>query len=520
MIFKKPYAFFIKYFRLINLLLVLLFGYLGYKLNLIRVVMNDIYRGSVTNYSSLGATYIGFKMYLLLFVIVLILIGIFLLLKRKEKPLKDYLFAILYLFILFIYLLFVSNVFVTLDEIIIEQTSLKLYTDISFLIIIPLFYFIVKFFLIVIGFSLSKFNFTKDIIELKQEEKDNEEVEVIFDKNSYKYKRGIRKWFRELKYYFLENKFLITVIIGIVVIGIGITLFSLNLFDSNKVRVGEQFNAGLFSYKVVDVYETKYDLNYNQIQDGSKFVVASVNVRNNASDATSVDFKRIRLIYGNSYVYANNYFNKFFLDLGTPYNNEPIKSGELKNYLFVFKVPITYKSSKYSLKFYDKLTVKNEETVGSYKGIKISVDNLDKKRDEKNLNINENTIFNKKKYGGSNLTISNYDIKSSYVYEENNKTNIVRDKDINNVLLILDYKLELDSKYNLSNYFNTSKEFFDKFTSIEYTYNGKTKIVNNVSVVADVDNKVMLSVPYEVGQAMGINLCLNFRDVKIVYKLK
>lgn len=482
--------------------------------------MDDIYRGSVTNYSSLGSSYIGFKMYLLLFVIGVILGGIFLLLKRKEKPLKDYLFAILYLFIVFVYLLFVSNVFVTLDETIIEQTSLKLYSDISFLIIVPLFYFIVKYFLIVIGFSLSKFNFTKDIIELKQEEKDNEEVEVIFDKNTYKYKRGIRKWFRELKYYFLENKFLITVIIGIVVLVLGITLFSLNLFNSNEVRVGEQFNAGVFSYKVVDVYETKYDLNYNQVQDGSKFVIASVNVRNNGSDASSVDFKRIRLIYGNSYVYANNYFNKFFLDLGIPYNNEPIKSGELKNYVFIFKVPSTYKSSKYSLKFYDKLTVLNEETVGSYKEIKVSADNLDKKREEKSLNINENTIFNKKKYGSSNLTISNYDIKSSYSYSVDNKTSIVRDKDINKILLILDYKLELDKEYDLSNYFDNASEFFDKFVGIEYTYNGKSKVVSNVSVVADVDNKVMLSVPYEVGQATNINLFLNFRDVKIIYKLK
>ena len=376
MVFKKPYAFLIKYFRLINLLLVLLFGYLGYKLSLVRTVMDDIYRGDTTNYSSLGSTYIGFRMYLLLFIILILLVGIFLLLKRKNKPLKDYLFSIVYLFVIFIYLMFVSNVFVTLDETIIEQTSLKLYTDISFLIIIPLFYFIVKFFLIVIGFSLNKFNFTKDIIELKQEEKDNEEVEVIFDKNTYKYKRGIRRWFRELKYYFLENKFLITVIFGVILGIFGITFLSLNLFNSNKVRVGENFNAGLFTYKVVDVYETQNDLNYNILQDGSKFVIASINVKNNATEASTIDFKRIRLLYGEDYVYANNYFNKFFLDLGTPYNNEPIKSGDLKNYLFIFKVPSTYKSNKYKMKFYDRITVENEEIVGTYKEIKISADNL------------------------------------------------------------------------------------------------------------------------------------------------
>ena len=520
MVFKKPYAFLIKYFRIINLLLVFLLIYIGYKLNLLRDVMGDIYSGDITNFSSLSSNYIGFKLYFVLFITVIILICIFLLLKRKDKPLKDYLFSLFYLFIIFVYLMFISSVFVTLDETIIEQTSLKLYTDIAFIIIVPIIYFVVKFFLMVIGFNLSKFNFSKDILELKQEEKDNEEVEVVFNKNTYKYKRGIRKWFRELKYYFLENKFLITIIVTIIGVVLGIVLFSFNFVNSNKVRVGESFNAGTFQYKVVNMYETLYDLNNNIVQDGSKFVIVSMNVRNISAEASIIDFKRIRLLYNGDYVYANNYFNKFFLDLGTPYNNEPIKTGDLKNYIFIFKVPSTYKSKKYTLKFYDRLTVENEETVGSYKEINFSTSNLDKKCEEKILNLNENTIFNKKKYGNSNLTISNYEIKNSYIYTYDNKTSIIRDKDINNILLIIDYKLELDDVNDLSNYFTSSEEFFDKFTSVEYTYNGKVKVVNNINIVAETDNKIMLSVPYEVQNASNINLVLNFRDVKIIYKLK
>ena len=402
MVFKKPYAFLIKHFKLINLLLVFLLSYLCYKLSLLRTVIVDIYSGNITNYSSLSSTYIGFKLYLVLTITGVILVGIFLLLKKKDKPLKDYLFSLLYLVVVFIYLMFVSSVFVTLDETIVEQTSLKLYTDIAFLIILPLIYFIVKFFLMGIGFNLSKFNFSKDMLELKQEEKDNEEVELVFDKNTYKYKRGIRKWFRELKYYFLENKFLITIILGIVGLILGVTLFSFKFLNSNKVRVGENFTAGTFQYKVVDMYETRYDLNNNIVQDGSKFVIASINVRNISTESSSIDFKRIRLLFGEDYVYANNYFNKFFQDLGNIYNNEYIKSNDLKNYLFIFKVPSNYKSKKYVLKFYDRVSIENEEFIGSYKEVSIKADNLDKNKNEKNLNLNENTIFNKKNYGKSN----------------------------------------------------------------------------------------------------------------------
>ena len=520
MVFRKPYAFLIKYFKIINLVLVFLLSYISYKLSLLRTVIADIYSGDITNFSTLGATYIGFKLYLAILITGVILVGIFLLLKRKDKPLKDYLFSLLYLIVIFIYLMFISSVFITLDETIVEQTSLKLYTDIAFLIIIPIIYFIVKFFLMSIGFNLNKFNFSKDILELKQEEKDNEEVEVVFDKNTYKYKRGVRKWFRELKYYFLENKFLITIIIGIVALVLVVTLFSFNFLNSNKVRVGETFVAGSFQYKVVNMYETKYDLNSNIIQDGSKFVIASINVRNIAAQSSSIDFKRIRLLYGENYVYANNYFNKFFQDVGTLYNNEPIKSGDLKNYIFIFKVPSSYKSKKYVLKFYDRVAVENEEFVGSYKEIKISADSLDKNKNEKVLNLNENTIFNKKNYGKSNLTLTNYEIKSSYIYTENDKSTIIRDKDINNLLLILDYKLELDNKVDLKKYFVNSKEFFDKYSSVEYIYNDRTKVVGNVNVIADINNKVIISVPYEIQDATSMKFVLNFRDVKIIFNLK
>ena len=225
-------------------------------------------------------------------------------------------------------------------------------------------------------------------------------------------------------------------------------------------------------------------------------------------------------MYGEDILYANNYFNNFFQDLGNTYNNDRLKSGDLKNYIFIFKVPSNYKSKKYVLKFYDRVAVDNEEFVGSYKEIKISSDNLDKNKNEKILNLNENTIFNKKNYGKSNLTLNNYEIKSSYIYNENDKSIIIRDKDINNVLLILDYKLELDNKLDLTNYFENSKEFFNKFSSVEYTFNDKVKVVDNINVLADINNKVMISIPYEIQNASSIKFILNFRDVKLIFNLK
>lgn len=520
MVFKKPYAFLIKYFKIINLILVILFSFLTYKLYLISNVVSDIYLGNITNYSSLNSTYIGFKMFLLIFIIVLIIGVIILLLRKKKKPLNDYLYGLLYVFFILCYLIFVSNIFFTLNETIIEQTDLRLYRDIAFLIIIPLIYFIVKYLLIVIGFNINKFNFTNDIIELKQEEKDNEEVEINFDKNTYKYKRRVRRGIREFKYYILENKFIFIIILGIILIGLFIAFFSFNLFNNNKVGINENFIAGGFIYKVLNIYESQYDLNHKPIKDDSKFVIMKVNVKNINSSSSNIDFKRIRLLYNDDYVYANNFFNKYFLDYGIPYNNQVLKTNEPYNYVFIFEVPKTYKKNKYVIKFYDRVLIEEDEFKGSYKEIKVKVnkDNID--RNVKNLSLNENTVFNKNKYGSSNITLLGYEIKNNYVYKNGETSKVIRDKDINKTLLIVDYKMNLDKDYVLSEYFSNHIDFFDKFVSISYTYNGKEKVYDKVKAVGNVDNKIMLSLPYEIHKAENISFILNFRDVKIVYKLK
>lgn len=512
MVFKKPYAFFIKYFRIINLALVLLMVYLGYKMNLLHQAVNDIYMGNLTNYTNLDIDFIGFSMYFLLFLITIFIIIIILTLKRKDKPYKDYLFNIIYNIFLIAYFLSMSNLFLTLNETIVEITDLKLYTDISLLIIIPLLYFIVKYILIVIGFDLKKFNFAKDIIEMKQNKEDNEEVELIFDKNTYKVKRGIRKYFRELKYYVLENRMFIG-IIGLIVIIIGIvSIFSINLFKTNKVSKNETFNLNGFSYKISDVYETEYDSNHNLIRKDNKYVITSINVRCLNNLGSSIDYKKIRLFYDNEYSYSSNFYNKYFYDLGNPYKGEVIKTGENYNYIFIFQVPKSYKSNKY--------TIKISDGYGNYKELKTSAQKLDKVRNNKEVNLNENTIFNKKRYGESNITINNYQIMNTFVYNNGEKNVIIRDKDINKVLLVLDYKLSIDSNYPIKEYFKNDKDFFSNFSNIIYTINNKEKIINDVKALNAIDGKAMLSVPYQIKDATNINFILNFRDTKVVYKLK
>ena len=512
MVFKKPYAFLIKYFRLINMILSSLLVFLCYRLNLLRIVLNNIYIGRETNYSLVQEKYIGFLMYFLVFLIAAILIIIIILLKKKKKPLNDYLYNIIYLAIILAYLLSVDNLLTTLDDSIVEQTTLKLFTDISFLVIIPIFYFILKHFLIVIGFNLKKFNFAKDIIELKQEEKDNEVVEIDFDKHTYKYKRFIRRKTRELKYYFLENRLFILIIVGVVILVLGLGLIGSNIFKTNVVSVNKSFTANGFSYNVRNVYDTIYDLNGKRIKNDTKFILVEAEIINLRSDTRILDLKTIRLFYNNEYTYATDYFNSYFNDLGNVYNRDNLINGQKNTYVLVFQVPDSIKSSRYKLKFYDKITYDKSEVNGSYKELNIKSVNLDKPKTEIKFNMYDTISI--ENLSGTELSIREYSLSNNYFsIESTNK--IIKSGDINKTLLIMDYSLNIKDSNILDD-----EAFFNKYFILEYDINSNTKTIKNVEVAGITDDKVMIKVPLEVTYSQSIRAKIIFRDKYYVATLK
>lgn len=519
MIFKKPYAFFIKYFRLINFILTSLFLLFALNLWKLHVAITKLSSGSTSNYSTLN-TFVGFKVYLLIFVIAICLIAMIVLLKRKDKPYKDYLYGLLYDGILLVYIMSISSMFLSIDTTIIEVSTMKVYRDISLLVIFPLFYFVISYFLVVIGFSIKKFNFSKDLLELKQDEKDNEEVEIVFDKNTYKYKRKIRKTLRELKYYILENKLILYVILGILILSGLISLFSINLFASDKVKLKEKFSMSGYTVSVNKLYETEYSLNNRIVKSDSKFIIADVNIINNR-DANSFDFKKIRLLYGKDYVYPNDYFNKYFYDIGKPYSNTVLKTGENYNYIFIFKVPKQYKSKKYTLKFYDGIVYGEDDVNAKYLTLKTKVKNLDSKNTEENSSLNQIITLNKKSYGKSSISLNSYQIKNNFIVDNNGIKKVIKSKEADEIVLELGYDLTLDSDYNISKYFTNYDEFISNFISLEYIYNGREKEIYNLSYIKDdIDNKTYLSIPYQVNNAEKIKIKINLRDKTLIYNLK
>ena len=84
-----------------------------------------------------------------------------------------------------------------------------------------------------LGFDIKKFNFNRDLQDLRLEEKDSEEVEVSIDLSSDRIKRTGRRTVRELKYYYLENKLVINIILVVTVV-IFIMIFPFNRYVVNR----------------------------------------------------------------------------------------------------------------------------------------------------------------------------------------------------------------------------------------------------------------------------------------------
>ena len=117
MIFRKPYKFLIKHFRLIHLLVCALSAYLIYKNHLIIGFFSDyVNSGTTTYYTNVAAKYVSFFMYLAVILILALQLFVYLLMKNKKKPRKYYIMSIIYYVIAFFVLTFAYNIFITFEN--------------------------------------------------------------------------------------------------------------------------------------------------------------------------------------------------------------------------------------------------------------------------------------------------------------------------------------------------------------------------------------------------------------------
>ena len=135
MIIKKPYAFLIKHFRLIHLILSSLLIFLAYKTHSVYKFFNDYVKNGYYTYSSeISGTYINFYMFLAIVGILVVAAFIYLLMKWKKKSRLYYILVSIFYMILFIGLLVYFNTFLNLLNEPLGVQAVRAYRDIIFML--------------------------------------------------------------------------------------------------------------------------------------------------------------------------------------------------------------------------------------------------------------------------------------------------------------------------------------------------------------------------------------------------
>ncbi len=505
MIFKRPYGFLIKHFKLIHLFLTGLYIYLLVKVSSILRFYNGYILGTENR---LNAIKITTNYYLIAIILsIIICIVIYALMRYKKKP------KLLYFILIILYILISLIIKMSYDGLnqiyIYNNLAIKtqrLYRDI--LRITTIFQYITIAFTLIrgLGFDIKKFNFKEDIAELDITLNDEEEVELTLGSNEGLF-RKIRKKIREYTYYYKENKLIIVVIIAVVAV-LGSIIGLLNVKVINKVyNENEKLSTDSFDLVVTNSYIT--DNNYNNInvsESDKTFVIVKMYIAPHEKGNTLNTGNIILKINNNKYsLDQKNGHN--FKDLGTEYISQKIL--EPKQYIFIFNVPKANLNKNIEISYAEK------------NRIKLSPKDIDKTAKETTLKLNETLNLEETLLGSGEFKVESMEVKNTFIhdfnYEVNNKTYTSKLTIKSNSNTILNLKINASLPNRITTY-----ELLERYGKIKYKINNeeqKSNLMNN-KTPGNYNEGLFLEVDKNLENATNIWIELNIRNKKYIYTLK
>ena len=503
MILRKPYGFLIKHFRLIHLLLTLIYIYLAIKVNNMLRYFNNFINGIESKLNAIK--YINNYYLIAIILSILICLVIYALMRYKKKP------KLLYLILIAIYLaiaIVINYSYNGLYNIYISTVSakdLRIYRDLLRIIII--FQYITIFFTLIrgLGFDIKKFNFKEDLAELDLNVSDDEEVELTIG-STEGLKRKIRRQLRESTYYYKENKLFIKSIIAILIVIIAFTLLINKKVVNKEFKEGDQIETDKYSFIVQNSYLTKKSYDGSIITSSDTiFLVAKIAIASKVGKTELNTGNMILKTASGSYT-INTKYTSYFKDLGVGYKDQIIS--EWKTYLFLYSIDENDINKKIQINY-----------TGNKK-INLNPINIDETDKESHYKTGDTLDLSTTLFGNGTLNINKYDIKNifayNYEYEVNNKKYNSKINIISPNKTIIYLNLNYQSTRDISNY-----DFITNYGIIKYKLNNSeysTTFINKAP--ASEKNDLYLEVDKEIENASSIWLELNIRNKKIIYTLK
>ena len=355
MVLRKPYAFLIKHFRLIHLIITTLLVFLLIKNREVYIFLQECIGDSVNRFDALQ--YIDYGIYIYILILCGLFLVVYLLLKYKDKPRNIYVFSIVGYIIVGIFMFVLYSYLSTFINEAINQKTIRLYRDILSITILFQYYIILVMFIRGLGFDIKKFNFSKDAQELNATVEDGEEIEVNVGLDSTNVMREFRKQRREFGYFLKEFKLYIIIIVIILVSFFGYKGYN---YLNDKLKIYNQNEwVGVNNY--LSITDSYYNVN-----NGENYLIIKFDIyklgRQKMFNTANINL----LIDDKNYSVNKNVCYKFS-SLGNCYKKQYIDN-EVESYILTYSVDdinteksyIVY-SDSYDKNFKIKLDLKNYE---------------------------------------------------------------------------------------------------------------------------------------------------------------
>lgn len=521
MILKKPYAFFIKMFKPIHLMLGGVVLYLIFlSNNVLRFLNSFMYSAGNVADEQVIESLISDAFYIIPISMIILFLLLLSIMYKKNKPVVFYFIGIFAFIVVLVINIYSINFLNILVEKIVSVKSIKLIHDLVLINILLESFCLMILFIRGVGIDFKRFDFNSDITQFEISESDKEEFEVSINIDFNERKRKRNEKIRNLKYLYIENKLIINVfVIGFLVLFVLEFIYFWIFY--NKVNVENvYYSADSFDFKVNSTTILNTDFQGNKITE-DYLVIVDTDIKSNQYDQ--------RLYLNDFSLKIENYLfkpvKKYFdelVDLGNFYQ-EDVLSVEPSNYLFVFEIPEKYVSGDIYFRYNSGGNIidilLNPKTLGEQESL------------TETKQITEELIF-KEPLLGVSFKVNTQDLSDQFLINYNyciSKDDCLASKEYLKPSIDENYDktiLKLNVDYNEDNQLDIDSfyEFLSKFGMVSYRIDGKwvstSKFEEITSKKVNLKNNVYIGLNNNILKADSIKLVFNIRSQRYEYILK
>lgn len=528
MILRKPYAFLIKYFRSIHFLLSFLIGYVMLRTSKLLYFFNTYIKRNIhTNLSDLTERYTDFALFFAIAVIIILMLIIFLLMNFKKKPRLFYLIAIfLYTVSLFIF----GRAYFNLEAMkmaVLDPRVVRITRDAILILSLSQYFIMLNTLFTAIGFNIKKFNFQEDLEELDIATSDSEEFEFVLGFNLAAIITKLKNQFRNARYVFIENRYII-LLTGIIIGFLTTAFLFINTQLLNKVyKEGQLLKTSRYELKVLSSYLDSKDTFGVEIDD-YYYVIVKFNLKNLTTTAHELATSTLVLMLdGNSFYPVTNK-HQFFTDLGNTHHQKVMLPNESYTFIAIYQIDKLQSIKKVTL----KLATNYAANKIDYKNIKLQLKRLDEKPVlVKSVSPDEVLSFDQSILANTSLKITSFTIKDEFQYEYelciSDTCHLMQDLILANTMTKEDRTiLKLDLDFSLAPNLNTvilhnAYDLIHYFGAIKYYKEGKWfdhKLkITNLTPLNYNDDSIFIDVIKDMQDATKIEITFNIRNKQYIY---